>query len=136
MSTTADAGPPVVPRRRGRGRAGGRLTASETFFLVIPALLPIVILSVLPLVRGIYLAFTDSRAGLDVPGDVALVGMDNSALCEVTWPTLTSVDLGSAERARVAAELLLERIENPDLEPRAVGVESELVVRASSVVPA
>ena len=70
--------------------------------------------------------------GLDVPGDVALVGMDNSALCEVTWPTLTSVDLGSAERARIAVELLLERIEDPDREPRAVGVEPELVVRASS----
>jgi multiple sugar transport system permease protein len=75
MSTTADAGPPVVPRRRGRGRAGGRLTASETFFLVIPALLPIVILSVLPLVRGIYLAFTDARAGLDVSTN--FIGLDN-----------------------------------------------------------
>jgi LacI family transcriptional regulator len=70
--------------------------------------------------------------GLDVPGDVALVGVDNSALCEVTWPTLTSVDLGSAERARIAAELLLERIEDPAREPRAVGVEPQLVVRASS----
>jgi len=74
--------------------------------------------------------------GLDVPGDVALVGMDNSALCEVTWPTLTSVDLGSAQRARIAAELLLERIEKPDREPRAVGVEPQLVVRASSGVAA
>lgn len=72
------------------------------------------------------------RRGLDVPGDVSLVGMDNSALCEVTWPTLTSVDLGSAERARLAAELLLERIEDPAPEPRVVGVEPRLVVRASS----
>ena len=39
--------------------------------------------------------------------------MDNTTLAEVTWPTLTSVDLGSAERARIAAELLLERIEEP-----------------------
>jgi LacI family transcriptional regulator len=70
--------------------------------------------------------------GVDVPRDVALVGMDDSALCEVTWPTLTSVDLGSAERARIAAELLLERIETPELEPRVVGVEPRLVVRASS----
>jgi LacI family transcriptional regulator, galactose operon repressor len=69
-----------------------------------------------------------------VPGDVALVGMDNSALCDATWPTLTSVDLGSAERARLAAELLLERIEKPDGEPRVVGVDPRLVVRASSAV--
>jgi LacI family transcriptional regulator len=74
------------------------------------------------------------EAGLDVPGDVALVGMDNTALAEVTWPTLTSVDLGSAERARIAAELLLERIEGQASEPRTVGVAPRLVVRASSGV--
>jgi LacI family transcriptional regulator len=72
------------------------------------------------------------EAGLDVPGDVALVGMDNTTLAEVTWPTLTSVDLGSRERARLAAELLLERIEGLLGEPRMLGVEPRLVVRASS----
>jgi len=51
------------------------MSAAETFLLVIPALLPIVILSVLPLARGIYLAFTDARAGLDVPTN--FVGIDN-----------------------------------------------------------
>jgi LacI family transcriptional regulator len=71
-------------------------------------------------------------AGRDVPGDVALVGMDDTPLCEVSWPTLTSVDLGSGERGRLAAELLLERIEHPEREPRVVGVEPRLVVRASS----
>ncbi len=71
-------------------------------------------------------------AGRNVPGDVALVGMDNIPLSEVTWPPLTSVDLGSAERARIAAELLLGRIETPNQEPRVVGVEPRLVVRGSS----
>jgi multiple sugar transport system permease protein len=51
------------------------MSAAETFLLVIPALLPIVILSVLPLARGIYLAFTDARAGLDVPTN--FIGIDN-----------------------------------------------------------
>jgi LacI family transcriptional regulator len=73
-------------------------------------------------------------AGLDVPGDVALVGMDNSELSELTWPPLTTVDLGSAERARIAAELLVSRINDPAREPRVVGVEPRLVVRASSGV--
>jgi multiple sugar transport system permease protein len=70
--TTAEG---TLGRRPRRSRAGGRLSAQETFFLVIPALLPIVILSVLPLVRGIYLAFTDARAGLDVPTN--FIGLDN-----------------------------------------------------------
>lgn len=71
-------------------------------------------------------------ASLDVPRDVALVGMDNTPLSEVTWPTLTTVDLGSSERARIAAEMLLERIEDPSREQRVVGVAPRLVVRASS----
>ena len=58
--------------------------------------------------------------------------MDNTTLAEVTWPTLTSVDLGSAERARMAAELLLERIEAWRASRVSVGVEPRLVVRASS----
>ena len=51
------------------------MSAQEAAFLVIPALLPILILSVLPLARGIYIAFTDARAGLDVPTN--FIGLDN-----------------------------------------------------------
>ncbi len=71
-------------------------------------------------------------AGCDVPTDVAVVGMDNSELTEITWPALTSVDLGSVERARRAVELLLARIEDPTRPPARVQVDAELYVRASS----
>jgi len=69
------------------------------------------------------------ESGHAVPGDVAVIGMDNTYLCDFTQPALTSVDLGAGERARVAAELLLKRIERPDREARSVGVEPRLVVR-------
>jgi LacI family transcriptional regulator len=75
-------------------------------------------------------------AGRAVPTDVALVGMDNTNLAEVTTPSLTTVDLGSEERARVAAELLLARVERPGRRPRIVGVEPRLVVRESCGVAA
>jgi LacI family transcriptional regulator len=75
-------------------------------------------------------------AGLRVPEDVALVGMDNTDLSGLTWPALTTVDLGSFERARIAAELLLARIEEPGRDAQVVGVEPRLVVRASSGMPA
>jgi len=79
---------------------------------------------------GVLGALRDAR--LDVPEQVALVGMDNSDLSGLTWPALTTVDLGSFERARIAAELLLARIDDPGREPQVVGVEPRLVVRASS----
>lgn len=82
------------------------------------------------LAAGAFAALRD--AGRELPRDVAVVGMDNTGLSELTWPPLTSVDLGSAERARVAAELLVERIEEPERAPRTVRVEPRLVVRASS----
>lgn len=67
--------------------------------------------------------------GLAVPGDVAVVGMDNSPLCDVVYPRLTSVDLGAARRAHAAAELLMKRIESPARRARVVDVPPTLVVR-------
>ena len=83
---------------------------------------------------GVLAALRD--AGLHVPDDIALVGMDNSELSGLTWPPLTTVDLGSSARARIAAELLLARIDDPGREARVVGVDPRLVVRASSGAPA
>jgi multiple sugar transport system permease protein len=61
--------------RAPRSQAGAGLSGREALFLLIPALLPVVVLSVLPLARGIYLGFTDSRAGLGV--STHFVGLDN-----------------------------------------------------------
>lgn len=60
---------------RRRGNVGVGLSAQETLILAIPALLPIVLLSVVPLVRGMYLGFTDSRAGFGVK--THFIGFDN-----------------------------------------------------------
>lgn len=72
--------------------------------------------------------------GLRIPEDVAVVGMDDTVLVRAGWPPLTSVDLGSAERGRIAAEMLLERIsgKEPSAPPRVRTVTPRLVVRASS----
>ncbi|MGH3359358.1 MAG: LacI family DNA-binding transcriptional regulator [Nocardioidaceae bacterium] len=72
------------------------------------------------------------EAGLDVPRDVAVVGMDDTALATTAWPPLSSVSLGAKERGRLAAELLLKRLGDPSRSPQWVSVEPELVVRSSS----
>jgi LacI family transcriptional regulator len=70
--------------------------------------------------------------GLSIPEQLAVVGMDDSALAAQLLPTLTSVDLGSAARGRCAAELLLARLRDPGREVQRVVVEPELVVRRST----
>ncbi len=73
-----------------------------------------------------------AAAELVVPGDVAVIGMDDSELAEQSFPPLTSVNLGSAERGRRAAELLLARIEDDTRTPRRIVVQPTLSVRRST----
>lgn len=70
--------------------------------------------------------------GLSTPGDVAVVGMDNTDLAELTTPTLTSVSLGSAERGALAAQMLLDRLTDPDRPVARVTVQPRLTIRAST----
>jgi len=74
--------------------------------------------------------------GLRISADVAVAGMDDSLLAQAGWPPLTSVDLGSTERGRRAAELLLERLREPGDAPpapaRTTTALPRLVVRAST----
>lgn len=70
--------------------------------------------------------------GFLVPDQVAVVGMDDTELATVTSPTLTSVSLGSAQRGRLAAELLLQRLRDPDRPVQRVTVQPRLHPRAST----
>lgn len=74
-----------------------------------------------------------ARRGLDVPGDVAVIGMDDTELAEVANPSLTSVALGSEARARAAADLLLSRIAAPTRPARQVAIAPTLTIRESTV---
>ncbi|MEH1126561.1 LacI family DNA-binding transcriptional regulator [Micromonospora sp. CPCC 206061] len=71
-------------------------------------------------------------SGLRVPQDVALVGMDDTELAQMSYPQISSVSLGSEIRGRLAAQLLLDRIADADLPPRREQVPPSLVIRASS----
>jgi multiple sugar transport system permease protein len=52
-----------------------RPSGRYAYLLVLPALAPVVLLSVVPLLNGIYLGFTDARAGLHQ--DTHFTGVDN-----------------------------------------------------------
>ena len=72
------------------------------------------------------------EAGLRVPADLAVTGMDDTEIGQVYQPSLTSVSLRSAERGRLAAELMLRRLDEPSSGPTSVSVEPELRVREST----
>jgi LacI family transcriptional regulator len=70
---------------------------------------------------------------LAVPEDVAVTGMDDTELGRVFHPTLTSVSLGSTERGRAAARLMLRLADDGDHDAQQVTVGPELIVRGSTV---
>nr|WP_277818506.1 LacI family DNA-binding transcriptional regulator [Cellulosimicrobium arenosum] len=52
--------------------------------------------------------------GLTVPGDVAVTGMDDTEFGQFFEPSITSVSLGSAQRGRVAAQIVLDLMDGAE----------------------
>lgn len=82
VATTPDSTPTPkgtpTPMTKGKPRKGGTIAQAqrkEAIALAIPALIPIVIFSVIPLLTGIYLGFTDST--LRRNHDTQFTGLDN-----------------------------------------------------------
>ena len=73
------------------------------------------------------------RCGREAGLDFSIVGCDDVQEAAQWYPALTTVRNNHAEMGRRAAELLIERIERPDLPPRRVLIRPELIVRASTV---
>lgn len=69
--------------------------------------------------------------GVRVPDDVRVVGFDDNERSARLPVPLTTVRQPAAFLGIMAAKMLLERVENPDLPPREMMLSCELVVRAS-----
>jgi DNA-binding LacI/PurR family transcriptional regulator len=71
------------------------------------------------------------RIGVDVPGDLAVVGFDNTAFCRLEQNALSSIDQFAEALGANAATMLLERLEGR-ANAKHVVLEPELHVRRSS----
>jgi LacI family transcriptional regulator len=72
-------------------------------------------------------------AGLDVPGDISVVGFDDITSAAFSTPSLTTVHQPLFEMGQKGAKLLLERIANREKQfPAEIEVSPELVVREST----
>jgi LacI family transcriptional regulator len=78
------------------------------------------------------------RLGIAVPGDVAIVGFDDSRAATLVWPELTTVRQPLAEMAMAAVAMLLAGEARLDVDaPAPVRVlPHEVVVRGSTAAPA
>jgi DNA-binding LacI/PurR family transcriptional regulator len=76
-----------------------------------------------------------SRAGTAVPGDVSVVGYDDSPLSRLAHVDLTTVSQNSEELIRHAVTAVVERLDGGRTGHRQVVVPPRLVVRSSTAPP-
>jgi len=72
------------------------------------------------------------EAGLHVPRDISVVGFDDIQGAAYNTPSLTTVRQPLARMGAIAAQTLLERIEQSTDDPKEIAVEPELMVREST----
>ncbi|WP_326762601.1 LacI family transcriptional regulator [Streptomyces phaeochromogenes] len=78
------------------------------------------------------LLMTLTRAGVEVPRDLSVVGYDDSHLSHLMPIGLTTVRQDAGLMAEYAVRFAVERLEKPELEPREAVLDPKLVVRGSS----
>jgi LacI family transcriptional regulator len=73
--------------------------------------------------------------GLRVPADVSVVGFDNVPQSAVVFPPLTTVQQPLEQMGRVAAQMLLGILKEPEREAGRIELPTELIVRESTASP-
>lgn len=73
--------------------------------------------------------------GLRIPEDISVVGLLDETFAEVITPPLTALNFSSRELGTVAAELLIEQLNHPQLPAQQILIRPELYVRGSTAPP-
>ncbi len=75
------------------------------------------------------------EAGYQVPKDISIIGFDDVPEATYVRPRLTTVRQPLREMGRIAARILMARIEDPTLPPEQVELPTELIIRDSCQSP-
>jgi len=73
--------------------------------------------------------------GVDVPGDMSVVGCDNTMLSLLAVPSLTTIDIPRFEAGEAAVALLDRRLSDADAEPIEQVLSTTLVIRGTTAPP-
>jgi len=82
---------------------------------------------------GVMRAFQE--AGLRIPEDVSVVGFDDVSIASFSIPALTTIRQPLQKMGRIAAQTVIDRIEDREAFVPEILVEPELVVRRSTAPP-
>ncbi|ROR46461.1 LacI family DNA-binding transcriptional regulator [Kitasatospora cineracea] len=82
---------------------------------------------------GVYRAAAE--LGLGIPGDLSLVGYNNTAVAALAPVQLTSVDQAGTTMGATAARMLIERVEGRRTQAMQTAMTPRLVVRSSTAAP-
>ena len=72
--------------------------------------------------------------GLSIPGDIRITGFDNSAESRIIDPPLTTADIPGDSMGHMAADLLLSRMQHPEMSYRIVYAQTKVITRASTEI--
>lgn len=73
--------------------------------------------------------------GLRVPEDVSIIGFDDIPQASMVWPALTTVRQPLEEMGRLATQMLIDQLKNPEKEMGRIELPTELIVRDSTLSP-
>ncbi|WP_129721577.1 LacI family DNA-binding transcriptional regulator [Xylanivirga thermophila] len=71
--------------------------------------------------------------GIDVPGQLSVMGFDNTPICRYTTPKLTTIEQDIAKKGRLAAKLLFDQIKSGKVSHRTINLPVRIVERQSVV---
>jgi len=75
-----------------------------------------------------------NKLGLNVPNDLMVIGFDNVDISIMSNPTITTINQPKVQLGYLACELLFEQIKDPDSQKKHLLLNTELIVRESTMV--
>ena len=71
-------------------------------------------------------------SGFSIPGDVALMGFDDTIWAESTSPQLSTVHIDTRQMGQMAMRLLVNRMNDPEASPMVTVIQPNVVIRGTT----
>lgn len=71
------------------------------------------------------------RLGISIPKELGVIGFDNTNISIMSEPALTTVKQPQYQLGFLACEMLIEQMHTPNLAPRQIMLDAEIIIRES-----